>query len=95
METERQGSCLEGLNRLEWRVRVTHSYEKAAGAFILGTELALLETMPVLFFCHMAACGILFPWPVIKSEPSVLEAQSLKHWTAKEIPNYASLILSL
>ena len=42
----------------------------------------------------MAACGILFPWPGIKPEPSVLEAESY-HWTAKEVPNYASLILSL
>ena len=33
-----------------------------------------------------AACGILVPWPGIKPVPPALEAQSLNHWTAREVP---------
>ena len=39
------------------------------------------------FFClHHAACGILVPRPEIEPEPPELEARSLNHWTAKEVP---------
>ena len=42
----------------------------------------------VLFFfwlCH-AVCGILVPQPEIEPAPPAVEAQSLNHWTAKEVP---------
>ena len=32
-----------------------------------------------------AACGILVPQPEIKPAPSVLEAQSLNHWTIRQV----------
>ena len=32
------------------------------------------------------ACGILVTWPGIESVTSVLEAQSLNHWLAKNVP---------
>ena len=35
---------------------------------------------------HSTACGILVPWPEIEFVPPELEAQSLNHWTAWEIP---------
>ena len=35
--------------------------------------------------CH-AACGILVPRPGIEPAPPSLEAQSLNHWTAREVP---------
>ena len=35
--------------------------------------------------CHLA-CGILVPWPGIKPTPPALEAQSLNHWTNREVP---------
>ena len=39
-----------------------------------------------LFSFGCAACGILVPWPGIKPVPFALEAQSLNHWTTREIP---------
>ena len=42
--------------------------------------------------CH-AACGILIPWPGIKLTPPAAEARSLKHWTARKVPeNYKTLM---
>ena len=38
------------------------------------------------FWPHLAACGILVPRTGIKPVPPVLEAQSLNHWTAREVP---------
>ena len=32
------------------------------------------------------ACGILVPEPGIESVPPAVEAQSLNHWTATEVP---------
>ena len=37
------------------------------------------------FWPHGAACGILVPRPGIKPVPPALEAQSLNHWTAREV----------
>ena len=36
---------------------------------------------------NCVACGILFPWGRIKPMPPEVEAGSLNHWTAREIPN--------
>ena len=36
------------------------------------------------------ACGILVPWPGSKPVPSAIEARSLNHWTAREIPKFHS-----
>ena len=38
------------------------------------------------FWPHHAACGILVPRAGIKPVPSALEAQSLNHWSAREVP---------
>ena len=35
-----------------------------------------------------AACGILVPRPGIEPAPPALEAQSLNHWTAREVPRW-------
>ena len=39
-----------------------------------------------VFWPHCTACGILVPRADIEPEPPALEAQSLNHWTAREIP---------
>ena len=39
-----------------------------------------------LFCLHREACGILVPQPGIELVPSVVEAQNLNHWTAREFP---------
>ena len=38
------------------------------------------------FFGHTAVCGILVPGPGIKPMPTAVEAQSLNHWTTREVP---------
>ena len=40
----------------------------------------------ILAWLHCAACGILVPPPRIEPMPPVLEAWSLNHWTAREVP---------
>ena len=40
-----------------------------------------------LFIFGCAVCGILVPWPGIKLVPLALGAQSLNHWTTREIPS--------
>ena len=41
----------------------------------------------IFWLCH-AACGILVSWPGIEPAPPALEAQSLNHWTMREVaPN--------
>ena len=39
----------------------------------------------VLWWCH-GACGILVPWPGIKPESSVAQAESLNHCTTRQFP---------
>ena len=40
------------------------------------------------------ACGILVPQPGIEPVPPALEAQSLNHWTTREVPRVAGAIFS-
>ena len=44
---------------------------------LIATELGI-----ILFL----ACGVLVPQTEIKPMPPAIEAQSLKHWTPREIP---------
>ena len=46
-----------------------------------------------LFFggVHCMACGILVPQPGIEPVPPAVEAQSLKHWTTREVPRVSLL----
>ena len=41
-----------------------------------------------LFFGH-ATCRILVPWPWMEPVPPTAEAQSLNHWTTREVPTDA------
>ena len=40
-----------------------------------------------LFVFAFGACGILVPRPGIKAVPPAVKAQSLNHWTAREVPD--------
>ena len=42
--------------------------------------------MLVVFFFFATLCGILVSWPGIESMPSAVEAESLNHWIAREVP---------
>ena len=48
--------------------------------------ISIYVSSSLLFFwpCH-TACGILVPWPGIRSVPPALELLSLNHWSAWEI----------
>lgn len=48
------------------------------------------------FWPHLAAaCRILVPCPGIEPLPPALEAQSLKHWTSREVPGSFPLLQTL
>ena len=47
----------------------------------------------IFFWPHHAPCGISVPGPGIEPEPPALEALSLNHWTTREVPMKASIIL--
>ena len=49
---------------------------------------------PAFYFVH-AACGILVSQPGMEAAPLALAAWSLNHWTTKEVPLCAILILML
>ena len=38
-----------------------------------------------LFWPHCMSCGILVPWPGIEPMSLAVEAQSLNHWTTREV----------
>ena len=40
----------------------------------------------IIIFGHTMWCRMLLPWPGIEPVPPALEVQSLKHWTAREVP---------
>ena len=46
------------------------------------------------WLCH-AACGILDPQPGIEPMPLALEARSLSHWTAREVPMFSFLVATV
>ena len=48
-----------------------------------------------LFWLHRVACRILVPQPGIEPVSPALEARSLNHWTAREVPDWHSLILMI
>ena len=47
--------------------------------------------MTVTFSLHPVTCGILVPQPETESTLPALEALSLNHWTAREVPLLALL----
>ena len=44
--------------------------------------------LKIFFWPYCVACGILVPGSGIKLVPSAVEARSLNHWTAREVPGY-------
>ena len=49
---------------------------------------SMINMLRVFFFFlpYCVAYGILVPWPGIKPVPPAVEAQSLNHWIAREVP---------
>ena len=48
----------------------------------------LLLLLLFLFWPHHAASGALVPWQGIEPVSPALEAWSLNHWTAREVPDW-------
>ena len=47
----------------------------------------------LFFFGHLsAACGILVPQGGMEAVSPVVEAQSLNHWTTREVPRVNALV---
>ena len=46
-----------------------------------------------IFCLRCRACGTLVPQPGIEPVPPALQAWSLNHWTAREVPQHSVLIL--
>ena len=58
---------------------------------VLGNSCVFNLSLVLLLknFFGPAVCGILVPWPAIEPMSSALAAQSLNHWTAKEVHSLA------
>ena len=66
-------------------------YTHCSGPFFfhvvyLGDHSISIRVELPLFFGRHKACGILVPQPGIERALPDLEAQSLNHWTAREVP---------
>ena len=66
----------------------------STGPQISVPRSSLLSWALFFFSIGCAACGILAPQPGIEPTPAALEAQSLHHWTTREVPGI-SLLKSL
>ena len=58
-------------------------------AFFLCSQNTKAVSTTLFFFFfwpHHGACGILVPRPRVEPEPPAVEAWSLNHWTAREVP---------
>ena len=53
-----------------------------------GMSFIYLFIILKIFWLYHVACGILVPRPGIKPTPPTVEAWSLNHWTAREVPMY-------
>ena len=62
------------------------------GWWDLGIYIFFFSSSFFFFWPHHMACGILVPRPGL--EPPAVEAQSLNHWIARQVPISLSLRLS-
>ena len=70
------------LYRNQWVLRA-HSSNLTHGLWCLDVPSCTLYSF---FYClHQEAQGISVPWPGIEPVPPALGAQSLNHWTTKEV----------
>ena len=65
--------------------------------FLYMLHFHFYSIQEIFFFvcsCHLA-CEIFIPWPGIKPKLLAVEAWSLSHWTAREVPNLLFFIWML
>ena len=63
--------------------------------FFLNIYLFIWLLLVLVVACGIFSCGMwdLVPWPGIEPGPPALGAQSLSHWTTREVPRTANLKL--
>ena len=66
------------------------SYEEVCPLSMFAS-VCLFGVLFVCFWLHHSACEILASQPGTKTTPLALEAQSLNHWTTREVPMFDSL----
>ena len=91
------------LNRciLKWLLGIFHIYmllliqlnDRFLGIREIAFLLLLFNNRFSCFWPNPVACGMLVPWPGIKSVPSALEAWNLNHWITREVPLLFPLLL--
>ena len=84
------------VNRVEWQGWVLLSEKLELAPIVLHHLIASCEDLSVcniyLFFSfifgphHVAACGILVPWPGIRLVHPAVEVWSPNHWTTRKTP---------
>ena len=81
--TDTQEVVIAKKNATEFRTVVT---SMGGGVTPEKGFLEFWNILCLFFFwpCH-AACGILLPQPGVEPVPPAVEAQSLNHWTAREV----------
>ena len=69
--------------------------EEAKGGYqgCEGRRLLLQGPRRLFFWLCRTACGILVPRPGLEPEPPAVEAPSLNHWTAGEVPEKTHLLI--
>ena len=74
-----------------WSILICSLYLSQRLLFLLTGDQLLQYHLFIFLFCFVfwpcrMACKILVPRPMIEPVPPAVEARSLNHWTAREVP---------
>ena len=91
--------CRQILYQLSYKGSPTLYKLKLIGIYLIESVIQKQDCNPNVFpknsaillfllfsWPNHSACGTLFPQPEIETAPHALEAWSLNHWTAREVP---------
>ena len=91
--------CRQILYQLSYKGSPTLYKLKLKGIYLIESVIQKQDCNPNVFpknsaillfllfsWPNHSACGTLFPQPEIETAPHALEAWSLNHWTAREVP---------
>ena len=77
---------------MTWGEKIKNKSKKQTEARSQGSLAHDIKFGHIFFFWpRHTACGILVAQPGIKAMPPAVEALSLSHWTAREVPGHYSL----
>ena len=79
-----------------WTLQAFQIYSFPEAAVIPGSPSPPRSRQElVVFFFFLATCEIFVPQPRIEPVPPAVEARSLTHWTAREVPRVGFLFFGL